>query len=112
MYSRGGGKNGKNEWVSTTSSITALSKVVVQIFEHSHGRQFSSKQTTTAVLNVFQFGIIPPSNVLTLLQSKPQNVNDAGFDLSPHDIALFKKLDAGLATFKSAMKTFRKRNVE
>jgi len=96
---------------STTSSITALSKLVVQLFEHSHGHQFSFKPTTTAILNVFQFAILPSSNELTLLQSKPQNINDAGFELSPPDVALFKKLDAGSSAFKQTMKTFRKWNI-
>src|SRR5882757_7501405 len=98
---------------STTSSITALSKLVVQLFEHSHGCQFSFKPTTMAILNVFQFAILPSSDEVTLLQSKPQNVNDAGFELSPPqaDVALFKKLDAGSSAFKQTMKAFRKRNI-
>lgn len=110
MYSKTGGKNAKNEWVSVTSNISALSKVAIQVFEHSHGRQFSSRPTKTASLNVAQFALLPSYNILTLLMAKPQNINASGFEISLDDMYLFKRLEGGLDALNKAMKTFKKRN--
>jgi hypothetical protein len=113
MYAKTGGANSKNEWVSSTTNICAVSKVAVQVFEYSHGRHFTSKPTKTALLGVHQFSHLPSSNVLTLLSSKPRDINKAGFDLSENDLDLFRRLDSNQsrAAMKEAMKMFRKRNI-
>jgi hypothetical protein len=113
MYAKTGGTNSKNEWVSSTSNICAVSKVSVQVFECVHGRHFTAKPTKTATLNTHQFAHLPSSNILTLLFSKPQNIEKSGFDLSEADFQLFRQLDSkeGRKAIKAAMKTFRKRNI-
>ncbi|KAF9470157.1 hypothetical protein BDN70DRAFT_845950 [Pholiota conissans] len=104
MYSKTGGANFKNEWVSSTTNISAVTKIAVQVFEYSHGCHSTSKPTKTAILSVHQFAHLPSSNVLTLLLSKPRNINDTGLDLSENDIALFRRLDTndGRAAIKEA----------
>ncbi|PPQ76654.1 hypothetical protein CVT25_015703 [Psilocybe cyanescens] len=112
LYEKPGGKNAKNHAVSTTGNICGLSRVSVQVFEYSHGRQFTSKPTASISLNVHQFLHLPPCFVLTLLASKPQTINVSGFSLSPVDMTLFATLIEGLPAIKKAMKAFKKRKLD
>ncbi|KAJ6611423.1 hypothetical protein B0H10DRAFT_1809601, partial [Mycena sp. CBHHK59/15] len=40
MYSKNSGKAGAHSWVSACDSISALSYIVVQVYQHSYRQQF------------------------------------------------------------------------
>ncbi|KAI0070187.1 hypothetical protein K474DRAFT_1776934 [Panus rudis PR-1116 ss-1] len=42
LYTRGGGKHGSHKWVSSVASITSLSYIAVQLYEHDMGDTFSA----------------------------------------------------------------------
>ena len=91
MYQKSGGKNAKNEAVTKSSNLSscALSRISVQVFEYTHGLQFTCKPTTTLLLNAFQFAHLPSYTILTLLTNKPHSINNSGFDISQGDIELY-----------------------
>jgi hypothetical protein len=110
MYQKTSAKNGRHEPADITSNIAALSRIVLQVFEHSgHGNQFRSIPEMTALLQLHQHVLLPPTNVLTVLNTRPLHINNIGFHLSPIDMALFNNLKQGKAQLKKAMKDFRKR---
>ena len=109
MYQKTAAKNGQHEPADVTSNIAALSRIVLQVFEHSgHGNQFRSIPEVTALLQVHQHVLLPPTNFLAVLNTRPLQVNNSGLDLSPADMALFNDLKQGKAQLKKAMKDFRK----
>ena len=84
MYQKTAAKNGRHEPADVTSNIAALSRIVLQVFEHSgYGNQFRS---IPELLQVHQHILLPQTNFLTLLNTRPLKVNNSGFDLSPVDI--------------------------
>ena len=110
MYQKTAAKNGRYEPADFTSNIAALSRIVLQVFEPSgHGSQFHSIPEVTALLQVHQHVLLPPTNFLTVLNTRPLQVNNSGFDLSPADMEVFNDLKTGKTQLKKAMKDFRKR---
>ena len=110
MYQKTTAKNGRHEPADVTSNIAALSKIVLQVFEHSgHGAQFRSIPEVTALLQLHQYVLLPPTCFLTLLNTQPLKVNNSGFELSPIDMVLFNDLKRGKEQLRKAMKAFRKR---
>jgi hypothetical protein len=53
--------------------------------------------------------LLPQTNLLALLNTRPLKVNNSGFDLSLINIVLFNSLKKAKAKLKKAMKVFRKR---
>src|SRR6266567_7375526 len=109
MYQKTSVKNGRHEPADVTSNVSALSRITVQVFEHTHSHHFRSITEATALLQVKQHALIPPSNFLSVLHSRPQQINSSGFDLPGHgvDIQLFRDLQEGLPQLKKAMKAFK-----
>ena len=112
MYQKSGGKNAKNEAVAKSPNLCALSRISVQVFEYTHGLQFTCKPTTTLLLNAFQFAHLPSYTILTLLTNKPHSINNSGFDISQGDIELYHTLNGNLESIQAAMKLFRKCNTD
>jgi hypothetical protein len=108
LYSKTGGKNGKHESVSDSSSICAVSNVAVQIFEHMHARQFHSIPEATSLLQTSQFALFGSHSFLCLL-SFPPKTSASGVELGQEDAERFKSLFAHEDKFKEAMRLFRKR---
>jgi hypothetical protein len=52
--------------------------------------------------------LLPQTSFLAVLNARPLQVNNSGFDLSPVDMALFDDLKQGKAQLKKVMKDFRK----
>ncbi|KAF9076320.1 hypothetical protein BDP27DRAFT_1534327 [Rhodocollybia butyracea] len=70
MYSKGGGKHGKHAAVTTSVIISALSYIVVQLYEHSHTGQFrSTAPTLTSTFHTHAFALLPSHRILTVLSS-------------------------------------------
>ena len=111
MYAQSAAKNARHESADTTTNISALSRIVVRVFEHTHGRQFRAIPSATAMLQAHQFALLPPSNIISVLSTSPQALNHSGFDLSPTDMTLFNDLRRGnaIVQLRLAMKAFRKR---
>jgi len=109
MYQKTTAKNGRHEPADVTSNITALSKIILQVFEHSsHGAQFHSIPEVTALLQLHQYVLLPPTSFLTLLNAQLLKVNNSGFKFSPVDMVLFNDLKRGKEQLRKAMKAFRK----
>jgi hypothetical protein len=67
MYSKNRGKAGAHSWVADTGNIRALSYIVVQLYKHSHHRQFKMVHCLHAGLGTFQFGHLPSNSFLALI---------------------------------------------
>ena len=106
MYAQSAAKNARHELADTTTNISALSRIVVRVFEHTHGRQFRAIPSATAMLQAH-----PPSlNIISVLSTGLHALNHSGFDLSPTDVTLFNDLRRGnaIVQLRLAMKAFRK----
>ncbi|KAF8799978.1 hypothetical protein BYT27DRAFT_7119063 [Phlegmacium glaucopus] len=71
MYQKTAAKNGGHEPADVTSNIAALSRIVPQHV------------------------LLPPTNFLAVLNTRPLQVNNNGFNLSPVDMELFNDLIRG-----------------
>jgi len=67
MYSKNRGKAGAHSWVADTGNIGALSYIVMQLYKHSHCRQFEMVHYLHAGLGTFQFGHLPSNSFLALI---------------------------------------------
>jgi len=111
MYMKKPGENAKHEHTRATTNLSTLSNIAVQVFEHAHGRLFSSIPTATALLGTFQFACLAPSHILSLLLSAPQTLSSGGLELSAVDVTFFSELQSGIKAISGAMKEFGKREV-
>jgi hypothetical protein len=59
LHSKGGGKHGKHEGITESTTITAISYASVQVYEHFHGAHFHDIPEATALLRTRQFAHIP-----------------------------------------------------
>ena len=93
MYQKTMAENGRHEPADVTSNIATLSKIVLQVFEHSsHGAQFCPIAEVTTLLELYQYILLPPTSFLMLLNTQPLKVNNSGFELSPANMVLFNDL--------------------
>jgi hypothetical protein len=111
MYSKTGGKNGKHAAISTTTNISATSRLAVQLFEHITDRQFRIYPSLTSPFQAKGFGLIAPASFLTTL-SQPGTapiMTATSIQISQVDGAVFRKLKAGHSKFQDAAKSFKER---
>ena len=110
MYAQSAAKNARHESADTMTDISALSRVVIRVFEHTHGHQFRAIPSAMAMLQAHQFALLPPSNIISVLSTGLQALNYSGFDLSPTDMTLFNDLCQGnaIVQLRLTMKAFRK----
>lgn len=76
VYKRGGGKSGMHVWTSHTTTITAASNVVVQIFFAGtmiHHFLTATPFSLRPAFDVARYALLPSHHFLVLLQSPPQN---------------------------------------
>ncbi|TEB28566.1 hypothetical protein FA13DRAFT_1587449, partial [Coprinellus micaceus] len=64
LYTRTAGKGARNAAATDVTNISALSRVAVQVFEHSHFAQFTSIPASTAALSTNKFLLLPPFQIL------------------------------------------------
>ncbi|RXW12721.1 hypothetical protein EST38_g13134 [Candolleomyces aberdarensis] len=67
LYSRTGSKNGKHTAITDSPSVSAVSYIGLQIFEHHHASHFSAYPYSTAIVNANQFLFIQPIRFLMVL---------------------------------------------
>ena len=68
LYSKTGGKNVKHSSVDSSTTIGAVSNIVIQIFKPAISNNF---QEATTVLNTRQWDIVPSISFLTVLGCLP-----------------------------------------
>ncbi|TEB28567.1 hypothetical protein FA13DRAFT_1794026 [Coprinellus micaceus] len=116
LYTRTAGKGARNAAATDVTNISALSRVAVQVFEHSHFAQFTSIPASTAALSTNKFLLLPPFQILCLLSNAPSQSSDTGTSatapvyLSTTDFNDWKTLKEGGPSFVLAIKTFKKRD--
>jgi hypothetical protein len=71
VYSKGGGKNGKHAWVSSCTSIGAVSYLAGQLLDYSDEREFIGISDNLALFQTPRFLLLPPSRFLAVLLHKP-----------------------------------------
>ncbi|KAF7371887.1 hypothetical protein MVEN_00046000 [Mycena venus] len=64
IYSKGGGKGGKHEYVSSVDSIGRISYVFTQTFLHSAGRMFQRLHSASASLGISRFAHLPAGSII------------------------------------------------
>ncbi|KAK7008262.1 hypothetical protein R3P38DRAFT_2551949, partial [Favolaschia claudopus] len=69
-YSKGGGKGGKHEYVSSVDSVGRISYAFVQTFAHGGGRVFQRLHSASAMFGISRFAHLPNGSVLFRLPDK------------------------------------------
>ncbi|KAF8234771.1 hypothetical protein L208DRAFT_1260168 [Tricholoma matsutake] len=93
MYSKTGGKNGKHAWVATTTHITLVSYIPMQVFEHMDSQQFHMVHRALQHLHLKRFTLLPSSAFLCTLNSTPQQISgDQHIELASTDYKCFTEL--------------------
>ncbi|KAF7328133.1 hypothetical protein MVEN_02570400 [Mycena venus] len=64
IYSKGGGKGGKHEYVSSFDSIGRISYVFTQTFLHSAGRMFQRLHSASASVGISRFAHLPAGSII------------------------------------------------
>ncbi|KAJ7575238.1 hypothetical protein C8J56DRAFT_801893 [Mycena floridula] len=109
MYYKTGGKNGKHAATTKSDNISALSHLVVQVFEHMNGSLFCIFPSMTDRFQTKGWAIIPPTSFLCCLTGSNIALNGMGIKISNNDFETFQKLKGGIKAFNEVAKSFRKR---
>ncbi|KAJ7206825.1 hypothetical protein GGX14DRAFT_567902 [Mycena pura] len=64
IYSKGGGKAGRHDWVPQVPGIGKISYILAQTFEHSGGRSFRRIHRASSMLGVSRFAHLPSGSIL------------------------------------------------
>ncbi|TFY79252.1 hypothetical protein EWM64_g4765 [Hericium alpestre] len=70
MYEKGDGKAAKHSWISTSSSIAAISYLPVQVWQHGHQRQFRAMHGKCLPLRIPRFAHLLAAAFLCLVPTK------------------------------------------
>jgi len=106
VYTKNAGKGTTHAWASDTSTITAISNLPVQIFEHMHGLQFRlfRAKAQGQALHIPRFGLLSSSQFLCTLTHSPTATSDGGMIAIPQqDHELFKILNSHRGNVKKAV---------
>ncbi len=109
MYSKGGGKYGRNGWVSEIESVSAASNIAVQVYDHTFGRQFcGSTSQGMSRCRKKSYALIDSHLLLCKTRNPPRPV--AGdLQVSPEDVQEYSRLQAVLPTLLAAVKELKKK---
>jgi len=80
--------------VTDVPSVTALSRIGLQVFGHSHGRWFTHVPEQTAQLQTKHFALLPPWNFLLLLRHPAETNRTQLAEVSSEDIKEFNMMTA------------------
>ncbi|KAJ7867756.1 hypothetical protein B0H14DRAFT_3588043 [Mycena olivaceomarginata] len=70
IYSKGGGKGGKHEYVPSVDSVGHVSYVFVQTFAYSGGRIFQRLHSASATLGISRYAHLPNGSILFRIPDK------------------------------------------
>lgn len=90
-------------------NISGLSRIAVQVFEHAFQFDFTSRPSSTSLLSTHQFLLLPPIQVLFLLQDQATKTRGGDIQLFKKDFDCWKVLKNNLPKFHAAIKEFKKR---
>ncbi|KAJ7734200.1 hypothetical protein DFH07DRAFT_754450, partial [Mycena maculata] len=64
LYSKGAGKGGKHDYVSSVDNVGRVSYAFVQTYAHRTGRMYQRLHSASAILNISQFAHLPAGSLL------------------------------------------------
>ncbi|KAJ6611656.1 hypothetical protein B0H10DRAFT_2223820 [Mycena sp. CBHHK59/15] len=108
MYSKGGGKYGKQGAINEHHNISAISHLGVQLFELVHARQFRAIPEAMSRFQTKHYHLLPPFTFLCRLAGAVKT-NVMGLELTVEDKVLFADLQNGVGRFNAAVKASRSR---
>jgi len=105
MYSQSGGKSSTHAWLSDSTSIGAISYLVVQTYEYAYHRNFRTVHQRNATLHVGTYALLPSDQFLHILTATPTLSQD-GRTLTVEDtqIQVFNELRGKLQDVLKAVK--------
>ncbi|KAJ7839111.1 hypothetical protein B0H14DRAFT_3458876 [Mycena olivaceomarginata] len=86
IYSKGGGKAGKHEYVPSVDSVGHVSYVFVQTFAYSGGRIFQCLHSASATLGISRYAHLPNGSILFRIPDKvtsKRNVAEVSSAMAP-----------------------------
>ncbi|KAF9003744.1 hypothetical protein BDZ89DRAFT_1026523 [Hymenopellis radicata] len=93
MYSKGAGKGGKYCWVPKAGNIGSVSRMLLQTFEQSFGRNFRRIHTAHSVMGLSRHAHIPPGSLLYQIDDVVKETAE-GVELSVKALQIFRDLHA------------------
>ncbi|KAJ7234775.1 hypothetical protein B0H12DRAFT_1027852 [Mycena haematopus] len=111
MYSKGGGKAGKHNWISTAHGVGKISYVFTQTFQHSGGRVFRRVHLASALLGVSRFAHLLSGSILVRIMD-PINLTTNGAEVSRQTAALLRQLQdekSGLIRMVTILNTVQRK---
>lgn len=91
------------------SKISAISNMVVQVFEHMYAQQFRSVPTATVIIQTRQFLLLSSIKFLMLLDYKGSSQQQGStLELSPDDLHRFHTLQKADKQLQAAIKLLQK----
>ncbi|KAI0048380.1 hypothetical protein FA95DRAFT_1656854, partial [Auriscalpium vulgare] len=101
LYEKSGGKNGKHGWTSYSYRLTAVSYVVVRLFQHVRGQTFAP---VTGTLKK-RFALLKPAAILFAINSPPTSARGhSNVALTDGDAVYYKTLKPLLKNISQALK--------
>ena len=111
IYSRAGGKGRGHSWQPDSRSIGAVSYIPVQLFEYSHHRNWKSRHTRNAAIDIVTFARISSHSLLCLVKEEPQlSIDGRILTLQPSGHDTFLKLKQRLHQIQAGVHALQKRN--
>ena len=86
MYKKGGGKAGRHADISKETNISAMSNIVIQLYEYNSGCSFWPHPEKLAVIGAVQFMLILSNNFLCVLDAVPKETNSSRLEVSAADM--------------------------
>ena len=109
IYSKTGGKNGKHSSITESSNISAVSYLVLPVFEHMLGQQFRSIPEKLQSLQSKKFTLLPSTAFLCTLDSAPRSAIETGLQIGTLDHARFSMLTKHISKILTVLKALRSR---
>ena len=105
MYSQSRGKGSTHAWLSDSTSIGAISYLVVQIYEYAYHRNFRTVHQRNATLHVGTYALLPSDRFLRILTATPTLSQDGRtLTVEETQIQVFNELRGKLQDVLKAVK--------
>ncbi|KAJ7195370.1 hypothetical protein GGX14DRAFT_377178, partial [Mycena pura] len=111
IYSKGGGKAGRHDWVPQVTGIGRISYILAQTFEHSGGRSFRRIHRSSSMLGVARFAHLPSGSIILRIPDKV-NITSSMAEVSRTTAVLHKNLQeelGGLVRMVTKLNTVQKK---
>ncbi|KAJ7465359.1 hypothetical protein B0H11DRAFT_2240169 [Mycena galericulata] len=111
IYSKGGGKAGRHDWIEQAPGIGKISYILAQTFEHSAGRSFRRVHRASSMLGVCRFAHLPSGSILVRVPDAV-NLTHTMAEVSRNTAILFTRLrgeHSELVQMVASLNTVQKR---